>query len=121
MVVSLIGKVRGEDVIFRQNEAGRWETAVPASPDGTYIIELWARDYAGNTGYFATIKVTYDPARLCYSIDIVNVGSQFTMEQVAQILNGEEIKTEVFIGAICCEMESDPIKSEIVRCEVCGQ
>lgn len=122
MVKALYGKCQGKDINFQLNEAtGRWETAVPASPDGTYIIELWAEDYAGNIGYFATIEVTFDSSQLCFSIKILSVGAQFTMEQVKQALCLDGMRFCVPGHEIAWAVAPDIVMSSVIRCEVCGR
>lgn len=122
MVVRLYGKCQGRDINFQLNEAtGRWETAVPASPSGIYIMELWAEDAAGNVGYFATIEVTFDSSKLCVSIKILDVGASFTMQDVKQALGADALKFSAASDALLCAVSPEIIKTKIVRCEVCGQ
>lgn len=122
MVVRLYGKCQGRDINFQLNGAsGRWETAVPASPSGIYIIELWAEDAAGNVGYFATIEVTFDSSKLCVSIKILDVGASFTMQDVKQALGADALKFSAASDALLCAVSPEIIKAKIVRCEVCGQ
>lgn len=82
MVARLYGKCNGADIVLCQDEQGRWVTAVPSSSKSTYILELWAEDVAGNVGYFATVRVTYDPEKIRTKFEILNVGAQFTMRDV---------------------------------------
>ena len=51
MVVRLTGTVNGDDVIFRRMEGDEWEATVPASLNGTYILDMTAYDEAGNAVY----------------------------------------------------------------------
>ncbi len=78
MVKALFGKCNGAEVIFSQNEQGRWTTAVPASGGRTYIIEMWAEDEAGNIGYFATIESVFNPESLRMEFKIIDIGTGFT-------------------------------------------
>ncbi len=104
MVRRLWGKCDGQDIVLTRNrDSGRWETTVPASANQTYIFELWAEDYAGNVGYFATIKVSFDSSQLCAKIYILDVGEAFSEDEVRQALR------------------LVPVAEEIIRCEVCGQ
>ena len=121
MVTALYGKCQGQDVRFTRNEAGRWETAVPASPNGAYIMELWAEDQAGNQGYFATIKLAYDPNKLCCTVEVLDIGAGFTVEDVRRILMGGGVETSFWVEDIQSAMWDDPLKCDIVRCEVCGR
>lgn len=121
MVVKLWGTCNGAEIICTHAEGERWETIVPSDVNGTYIIELWAEDEAGNRGYFATIKITYDPTKLCFSVEIIGVGAAFTVEEVIRVLAGDRFCTQFSIGAVNCALGSDPIQSKVVKCEVCGQ
>lgn len=60
MVVRLEGKVYGHDVIFNRVSGDDWETIVPASLNGVYIVELKAYDDAGNMAYTARYILTID-------------------------------------------------------------
>jgi hypothetical protein len=104
MVVRLWGTCQGTEIGFTRTEGERWTTTVPASANGTYIIELWAEDAAGNVGYFATVKITFDPSTLCMKLEISDVGELWSIDEVRRVLSG---------------VESDNILSKITRCEVC--
>ena len=60
MVVRLEGKVQGQDVIFSRVQGDEWETTVPPSLNGVYIVELTAYDDAGNMAYTAMYILTID-------------------------------------------------------------
>ena len=64
MVVRLTGTVNGDDVIFRRMEGDEWEATVPASLNGSYILDMTAYDEAGNTAYWARYIITVDLAAL---------------------------------------------------------
>ena len=72
MVVKVVGTIDGRDVIFNQNQAtGRWETIIPPDLDGTYVVDLWAYDEAGNRGYAATVLFTVDVERLHFCVELL--------------------------------------------------
>jgi hypothetical protein len=120
-VAKVYGKVDGHDVIFQRSEdAGRWTTTVPASQTGTYIMELWAEDEAGNVGYFATIKVTFDPSQLCVAISVLEVGANWTLEEVMRTLQCSDIQSGLGPESFSFVLAGENILSEITRCEVCG-
>jgi hypothetical protein len=120
MVVQVWGKCDSQDIIFAQNQAGRWEAAVPASPTGAYIIELWARDEAGNVGYLATVKLAYDPTRLCFRVEILEVGANFSMEDVRALFQGPVLSNEIQDDPVQASFSMSSVLGDIVRCEVCG-
>ena len=60
MVVRLEGKVQGQDVIFNRVQGDDWETVIPSSLNGVYVVELTAYDDAGNMAYTARYILTID-------------------------------------------------------------
>lgn len=60
MVVRLEGKVQGQDVIFNRVQGDEWETVIPPSLNGVYIVELTAYDDVGNMAYTARYILTVD-------------------------------------------------------------
>lgn len=60
MVVRLEGKVQGKDVIFNRVYGDEWETIIPQSLNGVYVVELTAYDDAGNMAYTARYILTID-------------------------------------------------------------
>ena len=60
MVVRLEGKVQGQDVIFNRVQGDEWETVIPPSLNGVYIVELTAYDDFGNTSFMAKYILTVD-------------------------------------------------------------
>ncbi len=82
MVTALFGKCNGADIIFTPKSEGRWNAAVPAREDKTYIIEVWAEDEAGNVGYFATIESVFDPTTLKMEFRVIDIGAGFTVKDV---------------------------------------
>lgn len=119
MVVRLYGTCQGQPIEFTRTDAGRWETAVPASPTGSYIFELWAEDAAGNTGYFATVRLTYDPNDLCFRFEILDVGTAFTWEDVAQTLCMDGLQANLDTEPLAWTASGDPFQAEVTRWEVC--
>lgn len=119
MVKALWGKCDGVSITFAKNQAGRWETAVPASRTGAYILELWAEDYAGNVGYFATVRVTFDPSQLCVRVEILDVGAAFTLDEVRAVFRTEPAAVSPE-PPVRWRVRPDPVKFDVVRCEVCG-
>lgn len=60
MVVRLIGKVQGQDVIFTHVQGDDWEAVIPPSLNGIYIVELTAYDDGGNVSYTTRYIITID-------------------------------------------------------------
>lgn len=90
MVVSVYGKCNGQDLIFNKvKEVGlksTWTITVPKVPSGQYVIELYAVDDAGNKAYFATVKLTYDSSQMAYQWIILEVGANWTLDDVGRVL-----------------------------------
>lgn len=122
MVARLYGKCQGQQINFSLNElTGRWETAVPASPNGTYVIELWAEDTAGNVAYFATVQITYDSGKLCTAIKILDIGAEFTIEEVRRVLMGDGVAAKTADDVLAWAVLPDFVMAKVIKCEVCGE
>lgn len=122
MVARLYGKCQGQQINFSLNElTGRWETAVPASPNGTYVIELWAEDTAGNVAYFATVQITYDSSKLCTAIKILDIGAEFTIEEVRRVLMGDGVAAKTADDVLAWAVSPDFVMAKVIKCEVCGE
>lgn len=55
MVTRAWGSANGQMILFVHTGGDRWEATVPFDDDGEYIVELYAEDNAGNTGYLCTM------------------------------------------------------------------
>ena len=84
-------------------------------------VELWAEDHAGNIGYFATIKFTYDTTQLCMAVEILEVGAAFTMEEVLAALQGDGVSTVTLMTEVYSSVVGESVNAEVVECEVCGR
>lgn len=88
MVVKLTGKVNGETVLFQRIRGDVWETRVPSSLNGTYVLDMTAYDEAGNETYWAKYILTVDLAYLCahlskhpYQAEILKPDYTFELDQ----------------------------------------
>lgn len=45
----------GPQIDFTPQDNGQWVAIVPETPDGEYVVALWAEDEYGNTSYYATM------------------------------------------------------------------
>lgn len=70
MVVRLEGKVQGKDVVFNRVVGDVWETIIPPSLNGVYIVELTAYDDAGNMAYTSRYILTVDMSALCVKLEL---------------------------------------------------
>ena len=69
MVVRLIGKIDGKEMILERAEGDWWEVTVPPPKSGTYIADFTAYDDAGNVAYCTKILVTFRPEDLCLRLE----------------------------------------------------
>lgn len=71
MVQSVYGVCDGYNIIFtRRGDTDLWDVDVPFDHDGQYVVALYAVDYAGNEGYFATVLFTV--TRFCVTVKIID-------------------------------------------------
>lgn len=60
MVIKLEGVVDSVPVVFTRRDGDWWETTVPKTLNGVYVVELTATDEAGNIAYTAKYILTID-------------------------------------------------------------
>ena len=114
MITNVWGKVNSSDIVFQRGENNKWTVTVPKDTQGTYVLELWASDNAGNVGYFATVEVTFDTSKLCVSVKIVEIGSLFTIEDVQSIFSIEPLESISFYDDLCeVDMVADKVMSKV--------
>lgn len=112
MVVRLVGTVNGENVIFQRVHGDVWETSVPSSLDGTYVIDMTAYDDAGNEAYWAKYILTIDLTSLCahlakhpYQAEILSADFSAALlggEYCTEVL--QELTADVTLGAYYAEL-----------------
>ena len=69
MVVRLVGKVEGQDIIFKHMQGDDWEAVIPKNLTGIYIIELTAYDDNGHTAFTTRYILTVDLDALCIHLE----------------------------------------------------
>jgi hypothetical protein len=122
MVKSVFGTLDTTDILFSFNsDSGLWEVAVPKHEEGTYIVELYAEDYAGNVAYMATVLFTFDVNGICIGIEVSKYNAEFKLRDIKSMFG----MRDVLVGFKSTECDCMPIMSDvnlnIVRCEVCGR
>lgn len=97
MIAALTGKCNGAEVLFSRSEDGKFRCAVPEEKSGTYVVELSATDQAGNTAFFASILLSYDPATLQVSFRVTGIGAGFSAREVSSVLGCASVAEEVTV------------------------
>ncbi|WP_461809821.1 PF13754 domain-containing protein [Faecalimonas sp.] len=89
MIVKLIGKVDGKEVIFERKYGDIWEAIVPYDLDGMYVVEIVAFNDAGTQVYRTKMLLIVDPSTLCislipceYEIDVLL--EEYTVDDVTE-------------------------------------
>ena len=97
MVVKVYGKCNGSDISFtpaspqlgnERPDCRIWTVVVPKAVAGTYVLELFAVDDAGNTTYFATVKyfAEYTAGQLRFRWEILEIGTNWNLDDVRSVL-----------------------------------
>lgn len=64
-IINVWGMCDGIGIIFEENSAGTWECDVPADfDDGEYVVELYAKDLAGNVAYMTARLFIFDSTNI---------------------------------------------------------
>lgn len=104
MVAAVYGRVdNGERINFTLDKStGLWEATAPETLKGTYIVGIYAEDYAGNVAYVTSVLCTIDMTRVCIITEASECEADVSDECVADVMTS------------ACSIE-------VVRCEVCGR
>lgn len=105
MVVRVEGVVNGDPVIFQRKVGDQWEAQVPASLNGTYVLEMTAWDDAGNMAYVARYLLMYDPVNLCAKL----VPLPYAAE-----LESDAWSVEAYLSDYCAQLEPGLWQAETV-------
>lgn len=120
MIKKVYGKANNLDITFTYNEQkGLYDAAIPRSVNGTYFLDLYAEDIAGNVTFMATALFEFDPSSFKCSLKIVDYAETAMMEEFKESLsNGSfnvienkkkyderlafQNKFEIEVVKICC-------------------
>lgn len=97
MVVRLEGKVQGKDVIFNRVVGDVWETIIPPSLSGAYIVELTAYDDAGNMAYTARYILTVDLTSIHAKVRINRIDTKVRLSRYCS-----KIKLSQYYAKVRC-------------------
>lgn len=79
MVVQVTGKADEFELIFNKSKQGLWTTTVPSALNGEYILELFAKDDAGNITYIT--KVLFVVNRITMEAKLVPLEYSAVLEE----------------------------------------
>ncbi len=122
MVAKVYGRVdSGERIDFAFNgKTGLWEAAAPEMLKGTYLVEVYAEDYAGNIAYVTSILCTIDMTQVCVLADISECRTDVEKDNISSILSAE-CMTAVKEDDYMVDVLSSTCDIDVVRCEICGR
>ena len=80
MVTNVYGKADGVDILFTPSPDGKWKCELPANSTGTYLMEIFAEDEAGNTAYYATALFVVDSSKLSVQIQWLDISQKAKMD-----------------------------------------
>ena len=79
--MKLIGYVDGVELSFEFSPPDTFKAIIPKQLDGTYIVQLFAHDNAGNIDTFANTFVIINFDELSYEILESNINSKEQIEE----------------------------------------
>lgn len=88
MIRKVYGRANNLDITFTYNEQKElYDTAIPRSVNGTYFLDLYAEDIAGNVTFMATALFEFDPSSFKCSIKIIDYAENAQMNEFREILS----------------------------------
>ena len=88
MIKKVYGRANNLDITFTYNEQkGLYDAAIPRSINGTYFLDLYAEDIAGNVTFMATALFEFDPSSFKCSIKIIDYAENAQMNEFREVLS----------------------------------
>lgn len=112
MVAKVEGIVNGDPIIFSRVLGDQWEVQVPASLNGSYVLEMTAWDEAGNMAHRSFYLLAYDPINLCASL--IPLSYAATVEQ-------EKYRAVSHLSNYCAQLAPDSWKTETLLSDYCAR
>lgn len=82
------GRANNLDITFTYNEQkGLYDAAIPRSVNGTYFLDLYAEDVAGNVTFMATALFEFDPSSFKCSLKIIDYVENSQMNEFREVLS----------------------------------
>lgn len=113
MVVKLVGSIEGQEIVFSRKEGDIWETSIPSSENGVYILELTAVDEAGNTSFIAKYVVTIDTTALRVTLEPFPWDSEVVLSDYFACCYLSDYFSHCCLSdyfAYCCEEEEGEVE-----------
>lgn len=123
MVAAVYGRVdNGERIDFTLNgKTGLWEATAPETLKGTYLVEIYAEDYAGNIAYLTSVLCTIDMTRVCVLADVSDCRADAEKDNVSSIMLAECMAAVKEDDKYMVDVLSSTCDIDVVRCEICGR
>lgn len=118
MIKRVWGSCNSVDIIFTRTDTGRWKTIYPVNKSGMYILELYAEDIAGNTGYLATVIFTIDLKNMCITIKFLEDGKARFRHYCTSGRLSDVVKPELKFNRTVIGFRN--FCADVVRCNICG-
>lgn len=113
MVVKLVGSIEGQEIVFSRKDGDIWETSIPSSENGVYILELTAVDEAGNTSFVAKYVVTIDTTALQVTLEAFPWDSEVVLSDYFASSYLSDYFSHCCLSnyfAYCCEEEEGEVE-----------
>lgn len=123
MVANVYGRVdNGERIDFALNsKTGLWEATAPETLKGTYCVEIYAEDHAGNVSYVTSALCTIDTSRMCLITDVAECDAGVD-DNRSMSVTVSDCTVEVDIGnERMIDVLTSACNIDVVRCDICGR
>lgn len=88
MIKKVYGRANNLDITFTYNEQkGLYYATIPRSVNGSYFLDLYAEDIAGNISYMASAIFEFDPSSFKCSLKIIDYAENAMMEEFKESLS----------------------------------
>lgn len=88
MIKKVYGRANDLNITFTYNEQkGLYDAAIPRSVNGTYFLDLYAEDVAGNVTFMATALFEFDPSSFKCSINIIDYAENAMLKEFKESLS----------------------------------
>lgn len=98
MISRVYGKVNESNIDFIKDNEGRWSVTIPRNLSGTYYLELYAEDVAGNISYMATVLMEFDPTSFCTRFKVIDFNGNAEMKDFIDVFTTKnDFKDSVYM------------------------